>query len=87
MLCDAELFARLAPLATASCPFVNLPNSTGRSHWGEGITAEEYDGASLGKPTIVVEVSFVKWTRDALLRHPAFVGVRNDKLARQVRRE
>ena len=39
------------------------------------------------KPTIVVEVSFVEWTRDAPLRHPAFVGVRNDKLARQVRRE
>jgi ATP-dependent DNA ligase len=27
-------------------------------------------------PRVVVEVSFVEWTRDGLLRHPEFVGVR-----------
>jgi ATP-dependent DNA ligase len=31
------------------------------------------------KPKIVVEVSFVEWTRDGLLRHPEFVGLRTDK--------
>jgi bifunctional non-homologous end joining protein LigD len=40
-----------------------------------------------GKPMIVVEVSFVEWTRDGLLRHPEFVGVRTDKLPRKIRRE
>jgi bifunctional non-homologous end joining protein LigD len=39
------------------------------------------------KPRIVVEVSFVEWTRDGLLRHPEFVGVRGDKSPREVRRE
>ena len=83
----AELAARLGSLAASACPFVNLPNSGGRSHWGEGITAEDMSTLRWVKPTLVVEVSFVEWTRDGLLRHPAFVGVRDDKLARDVHRE
>jgi bifunctional non-homologous end joining protein LigD len=39
------------------------------------------------KPRIVAEVSFVKWTRDSLLRHPEFVALRADKNPREVRRE
>jgi len=38
------------------------------------------------KPKIVVEVSFVERTR-GLLRHPEFLGVRDDKPPRDVRRE
>jgi ATP-dependent DNA ligase len=39
------------------------------------------------KPKIVVEVSFVEWTDDRLLRHPEFVAVRDDKRPREIRRE
>ena len=39
------------------------------------------------KPKIVVEVSFVEWTLDGLLRHPEFIGVRDDKPPREVRRD
>jgi ATP-dependent DNA ligase len=39
------------------------------------------------KPEIVVENSFVEWTRDGLLRHPEFIGVRDDKRAREIRRD
>ena len=39
------------------------------------------------KLKIVVEVSFVEWTRDGLLRHPEFIGVRDDKRPRDVQRE
>jgi bifunctional non-homologous end joining protein LigD len=39
------------------------------------------------RPKVVVEVEFVEWTRDGLLRHPQFVGLRDDKPARDVRRE
>jgi bifunctional non-homologous end joining protein LigD len=39
------------------------------------------------KPTIVVQVAFVEWTRDGLLRHPRFIGLREDKAARAVIRE
>ena len=38
-------------------------------------------------PRMVVEVEFTEWTADGRLRHPSFVGVREDKPAREVRRE
>jgi bifunctional non-homologous end joining protein LigD len=38
-------------------------------------------------PTIVVEVSFLEWTRSGELRHAVFRGLREDKLAREVRIE
>jgi bifunctional non-homologous end joining protein LigD len=68
------------------CPFANLPNS-GTSHWGEGITAEDMTKLIWVQPKVVVEVEFVEWTLDGLLRHPVFMAVRDDKLARGVRRE
>jgi hypothetical protein len=54
----------------ARCPFVNLPNGTGRRHWGEGITAEDMTTLRWVTPAIVVQVAFVEWTRDSLLRQP-----------------
>jgi bifunctional non-homologous end joining protein LigD len=39
------------------------------------------------EPRLVAEVSFTEWTHDGRLRHPAFMGMRRDKLPRQVRRE
>jgi bifunctional non-homologous end joining protein LigD len=81
-----ELFHAIAPLVISKCSFVNLPNS-GSSHWGEGITEADMAALRWVKPQIVVEVSFVEWTRDGLLRHSQFVGVRHDKRARDVRRE
>ena len=82
----ALLFDRLKPLVTAACPFANLPTSR-TSHWGEGITAEEMTLLTWVKPRLVVEVAFTEWTRDGSLRHAAFAGIRDDKSAREVRRE
>ena len=81
-----EIFAQLRPLHTTSCPFIDLP-STRTSHWGGGITAEQMVQMQWVKPTLVAQVRFVEWTADAHLRHAAFVGMRTDKNARQVRRE
>ena len=39
------------------------------------------------KPTLVVEVRFTEWTSDGLLRQPVYLGTREDKSARQIRRE
>jgi DNA ligase D-like protein (predicted ligase) len=82
----AEIFARLQPGATPRCPFANLPSSRS-SHWGEGITAEEMASLVWVTPSTVVEVSFAEWTRDGSLRHAAFIGLRDDKRARDVRKE
>ena len=39
------------------------------------------------KPAVVVQVRFVEWTAERRLRHAAFVGVRPDNKADDVRRE
>jgi bifunctional non-homologous end joining protein LigD len=39
------------------------------------------------KPRLVAQVGFSEWTRDGQLRHPRFLGLREDKLARDVVRE
>ena len=39
------------------------------------------------KPEKVVEVSFTEWTSEWKLRHPSFIGLRNDKNATDVVRE
>jgi bifunctional non-homologous end joining protein LigD len=39
------------------------------------------------KPALVAQFRFVEWTADGHLRHAAFLGLRGDKTAREVRRE
>jgi len=70
-----ELGKRLRPLARRDSPFsTEGPRAPGRGvHWV--------------KPVLVGEVAFTEWTRDGLLRHPAFEGLREDKPAAQVVRE
>jgi bifunctional non-homologous end joining protein LigD len=57
-----ELWTRIERLQVPKCPFVNLPNSTGKSHWGEGITAEDMQVLRWVKPQVVMEVAFTEWT-------------------------
>lgn len=44
-------------------------------------------GAIWVKPQLVCEVEYTEVTRDGALRHPSFQGLRQDKPARQVKRE
>jgi bifunctional non-homologous end joining protein LigD len=83
----AEMFRRIVGRPARRCPFVNLPNSTGRSHWGGGITEQDMAKLRWVTPSLVIDVAFVEWTRDGLLRHPKFVGIREDKKVRTVVRE
>ena len=56
---------RLAPLARETSPFAK-GTPTGRGHhWAE--------------PTLVAEVRFTEWTDEGGIRHPAFLGLRDDK--------
>ncbi len=69
-----DLRRRLEPLEIAKSPFTiatGLPKL--RVHWV--------------KPSIVVQVSFMEWTKHNKLRHPRLVAVRFDKKPRDVVRE
>jgi len=58
---------------------------TDRSPFADNFkTAEK---AAWVKPTLVVEVRFTEWTSDGLLRQPVYLGTREDKSAKQIRRE
>src|SRR5208282_667494 len=39
------------------------------------------------RPELVAEITYLTWAEDGLLRHTVFVGLREDKPAREVRRE
>jgi bifunctional non-homologous end joining protein LigD len=68
-----RLARRLAQRASPHCPFRSRPPANERPHW---VT-----------PDLVVEVAFTEWTDDRRLRHPKYLGVRDDVKAEDVRRE
>ena len=59
--------------------------SAGR--WGGGVTVEQMREMQWTKPEAVAQIRFTEWTADNRLRHAAFLGLRLDKSAREVRRE
>jgi ATP-dependent DNA ligase len=81
-----ELWRRINGSQVVKCPFVNLPNSTGKSHWGEGITAEDMKTLRWVKPRVAIQVTFTEWTAGGNLRHAAFVSILDDKVAHDVGR-
>jgi len=80
-----ELAAKLAPLRISQCSFSDLPS--GKSRWGGGVTADQMHEMRWTKPELVVQIRFVEWTAEGRLRHAAFLGVRFDKSAAEVRKE
>ena len=73
---DAELgrlAGLLAPLAADAPPFVELapPKPSEKRRWVE--------------PKLVAQTSFSRWTPDGVLRHPVYLGLRDDKRPADVR--
>jgi DNA ligase D-like protein (predicted ligase) len=67
-----DLAERLAPLVQDDSPFAER--------------VRERD-ATWVRPRLVAQVGFTEWTRDGRLRHPRFLGLRDDKPAEEVVRE
>ena len=67
-----ELAELLAPLRRDDSPFAD-PVRERDATWVE--------------PRLVAQVGFTEWTRDGRLRHPRFLGLRDDKAAEEVVRE
>ena len=81
-----EVLGKLRPLATSQSPFANLPDESS-GHWGGGITADQMAEMQWTKPQLVAQIRFTEWTADSRLRHAAFLGLRTDKSATDVKRE
>ena len=82
----ASLFEEMEKLTIGQCPFANLPVPR-NSRWGGGVTAADMKRCTWIEPKLVCEVEFTEWTGDASLRHPAFVGLREDVAPQDVHRE
>jgi bifunctional non-homologous end joining protein LigD len=69
----ARVMKLLKPLDTPTCPFANRPKTNERAHWV--------------RPELVAQIKFTEWTADSRLRHPVYLGLRDDKRPEEVRRE
>ena len=81
-----QLMKRFKDMEIPECPFVGLPEKRA-GRWGQGITAEKMKDCVWLRPEIVGHFEFVEWTPDHHLRHSKFIALREDKKARDVRRE
>ena len=69
-----SIMASLQRIGRETPPFVALPRPDANdARWTE--------------PKLVCEVEFSTWTRDGRVRHPSSKGMREDKVAKEVRRE
>jgi bifunctional non-homologous end joining protein LigD len=68
-----RLMALLTPLETPMCPFDPRPKTNERPHWVV--------------PKLVAQIKFTEWTADGKLRHPVYLGTRDDKKPQEVYRE
>jgi ATP-dependent DNA ligase len=68
-----SLGKELAQLEAAKSPFAEPVRAGPGVHWV--------------KPKLVAQVAFTEWTRDGMLRHPRFLGLRRDRDPAEVARE
>lgn len=65
-----EIFQKMQPLITNKCPLKPAPKSNTPAVWL--------------KPKLICEVGFTEWTADNRMRHPVFLGLRQDKSSNEV---
>ena len=63
----------LKPLEIQAPPFSTRPRTNERPHWT--------------KPSLVAQLKFTEWTNDGSLRHPIYLGMRDDVKPETVKRE
>jgi ATP-dependent DNA ligase len=73
-----SLGTELRALSVDGAPFTTASLPEGRA-WRIGV--------HWTTPELVAQVAFAEWTREGQLRHPRFLGMREDKAARDVVRE
>jgi ATP-dependent DNA ligase len=76
-----RVWRRLQPLVVDEMPLA-IPPPRG-TRFGSPLVLSRVHWVG---PEMVVEVTYVEWTPDGLLRHVVYLGEREDKLASEVRR-
>lgn len=64
---------KLKPLITEKSPFKKTPKTNTLVTWV--------------KPKLICEVTFLEWTHDGNMRQPVFIGLRDDKKPKDVKKE
>ena len=54
---------------------------------GPGLNKGKDDGLPVAEASVVGQFEFLEWTSDSHLRHTRFIGLREDKNARDVARK
>lgn len=81
-----KAFERFHKLEIKTCPFSNLPQRD-KGRWGQGLTADKMAECRWLKPHLVAQIEYADWTDVNHLRHSKFISLRDDKPAKDVRRE
>jgi bifunctional non-homologous end joining protein LigD len=68
-----RLMKLMKPLERTTSPFAEKPRTNERPHWIH--------------PKLVAQIKFTEWTADGRLRHPVYLGLRDDKKPEEVVRE
>jgi bifunctional non-homologous end joining protein LigD len=68
-----EVAEQLKERETSKCPFATVPETNEKATWV--------------RPELVARVRFSGWTQEGRLRHPVFMGLRDDKKAEECRKD
>lgn len=74
-------------IASAEKVYAKLVRLEVKTPTASGVPRSELRYIHWVKPSLLCEVAFVEWTEDGHIRHPSFQGLREDKSARNVKRE
>lgn len=76
-----EMMAQFGPLVTEKVPFSSEPDVNKPSRFRPN---PPHATVTWLEPKLIAEVSYAEITRDGVMRHPSFEGMRNDKSAKTV---
>jgi bifunctional non-homologous end joining protein LigD len=81
---QTEILEKLKPYITKECPFAVEPEYNKPSRFRPNPPKATVTWV---KPVVVAEISYRELTKEGVLRHPSFKGLREDKSAKEVVRE
>lgn len=76
-----DIMAQMKPYLTDKCPFKEIPDLKSSGRWGR----RKVDFVQWCKPVLVCQIQYLEKTVKGDLRHQSFLGMREDKPAKEVK--